>query len=65
MGERRDGRLIHYRCEPRGLAPLVDWLGLYALFWRERFANLRSLLKEMDDEQSRPHRSGRRARHRR
>ena len=65
VGERRDGRLIHYRCEPRGLAPLVDWLGLYAVFWRERFANLRTLLKEMDDEQSRPHRRGRRARHRR
>ncbi len=34
LGERRDGRLIHYRCEPRGLAPLVDWLGYYGVFWR-------------------------------
>jgi DNA-binding transcriptional ArsR family regulator len=53
LGERRDGRLIHYRCEPRGLAPLVDWLGYYGAFWRERFANLRSVLKEMDDDQPR------------
>jgi DNA-binding transcriptional ArsR family regulator len=65
LGERREGRLIHYRCEPRGLGPLVDWLGLYALFWRERFGNLRTLLKEMDDDQSGPRRPGRHARHRR
>jgi len=69
LGARREGRLIHYRCEPRGLAPLVDWLGVYAVFWRERFANLRTVLKEMDDDQPSPpprsrHRS-RHARHRR
>ena len=54
LGERREGRQIHYRCEPRGLAPLVDWIGLYGVFWRERFANLRTLLKEIDDDQPRP-----------
>jgi DNA-binding transcriptional ArsR family regulator len=54
LGERRDGRLIHYRCEPRGLNPLVDWLGHYGVFWRERFANLRTVLKEMDDDEPRP-----------
>jgi DNA-binding transcriptional ArsR family regulator len=48
LGERREGRLIHYRCEPKGFAPLVDWLSHYAVFWRERFANLRTLLKEID-----------------
>jgi DNA-binding transcriptional ArsR family regulator len=53
LAERRDGRLTHYRCEPRGLEPLVDWLGYYGVFWRERFANLRSMLKEMDDDQPR------------
>lgn len=52
--ERRDGRLIHYRCEPRGLGPLVDWLGYYGTFWRERFTNLRAVLKEMDDDEPRP-----------
>src|SRR5262245_15887294 len=46
--ERRAGRNSHYRAEPRGLAPLVDWLGIYGLFWRERFAHLRKLLKEID-----------------
>ena len=54
LGERREGRQIHYRCEPRGLAPLVDWFGLYGAFWRERFAKLRTLLKEMDDDEPRP-----------
>jgi DNA-binding transcriptional ArsR family regulator len=54
LGERRDGRLIHYRCEPRGLGPLVDWIGHYSIFWRERFANLRTVLKEMDDDEPSP-----------
>src|SRR5258708_29407076 len=63
LGERRDGRLIHYRCEPRGLGPLVDWIGHYGVFWRERFANLKSVLKEMDDDESNQVR--RHARHRR
>jgi DNA-binding transcriptional ArsR family regulator len=54
LGERRDGRQNHYRCEPRGLSPLVDWIGHCGVFWRERFANLRTVLKEMDDDQSGP-----------
>jgi len=48
IAERREGRNAHYSAEPRGLAPLIDWLGIYGLFWRERFANLRELLKEID-----------------
>jgi DNA-binding transcriptional ArsR family regulator len=48
IAERREGRNARYRAEPRGLAPLVDWLGIYGLFWRERFANLKELLKEID-----------------
>jgi DNA-binding transcriptional ArsR family regulator len=48
IAERREGRNAHYRAEPAGLAPLVDWLGVYGLFWRERFVNLRELLKEID-----------------
>jgi DNA-binding transcriptional ArsR family regulator len=62
LGERRDGRRIHYRCEPRGLAPLVDWLGIYGVFWRQRFANLKAVLKEMDDDERG---QGRHPRHRR
>jgi DNA-binding transcriptional ArsR family regulator len=44
--ERREGRHIHYRVAPQALAPLIDWLGLYQTFWRERFDNLEKLLKE-------------------
>jgi DNA-binding transcriptional ArsR family regulator len=46
--ERPAGRNVHYRAEPRGLAPLVDWMSHYGIFWRERFADLRKLLKEID-----------------
>jgi DNA-binding transcriptional ArsR family regulator len=46
--ERRDGRHVHYRPEPAALAPLADWLGIYGVFWAERFDRLRSLLKEID-----------------
>src|SRR5262249_17286522 len=63
LGERRDGRQIHYRCEPRGLAPLVDWLGVYAVFWQERFTKLKAVLKEMDDAE--PGQGRRHPRHRR
>ena len=50
VSERRDGRHIHYSVTPQGLAPLVDWLGHYQTFWRERFENLEMLLKETSDE---------------
>jgi DNA-binding transcriptional ArsR family regulator len=46
--ERRDGRHIHYRVAPKGLTPLVDWLGHYRAFWNERFENLEKLLKETE-----------------
>jgi DNA-binding transcriptional ArsR family regulator len=46
--ERRDGRHIHYRVAPQGLGPLIDWLGHYQTFWRERFENLEQLLKETE-----------------
>jgi len=48
VAERREGREVHYRAAPHGLTPLVDWLGIYSVFWRERFANLSKLLKEID-----------------
>src|SRR4029079_10171667 len=44
--ERRDRRHVRYRVAPKGLAPLVDWLGHYRAFWNERFENLERLLKE-------------------
>jgi DNA-binding transcriptional ArsR family regulator len=48
VAERPEGRNVYYRAQPTGLAPLVDWMSHYAVFWRDRFANLRSLLKEID-----------------
>lgn len=48
VAERPEGRNVFYRAEPAGLSPLVDWLSHYGVFWRERFANLRTLLKEID-----------------
>jgi len=48
VAERPEGRNVYYRAEPQGLAPLVDWMGHYAVFWRERFADLRNLLQEID-----------------
>src|SRR5512139_1822159 len=46
--DRRDGRQTHYRAEPNGLAPLIDWMDLYGAFWRDRFDRLEDLLKRMD-----------------
>ena len=48
VAERPEGRKVYYRAKPEGLAPLVDWMSHYGVFWRERFASLRSLLKEID-----------------
>ena len=48
VANRAQGRNVFYRAQPKGLAPLVDWMGHYGVFWRERFANLRTLLKEID-----------------
>ncbi|HXP64268.1 MAG TPA: metalloregulator ArsR/SmtB family transcription factor [Steroidobacteraceae bacterium] len=46
--DRREGRETHYSARPQSLAPMVDWLGQYAAFWRERFDRLEDLLKRMD-----------------
>src|SRR3954463_11636244 len=48
VAERPEGRNVYYRAQPEGLAPLVDWMSHYGAFWRDRFANLRTLLKEID-----------------
>lgn len=50
VAERREGRNVYYRVEPKGLKPLVDWLSHYQAFWNERLGKLRTLLEEMDDE---------------
>jgi len=46
--ERREGRQTHYSAQPQGLKPLIDWMGLYGAFWRDRFDHLESLLNRMD-----------------
>jgi DNA-binding transcriptional ArsR family regulator len=48
VAERPEGRNVYYRAQPEGLGPLVDWMSHYGVFWRERLANLRTLLKEID-----------------
>lgn len=45
---RPQGRNVFYRAEPQGLAPLADWLGHYDAFWRDRMADLKTLLKEIE-----------------
>jgi len=48
VAERAEGRNVYYRAAPQGLEPLVEWMDHYGVFWRERFQNLRTLLKEID-----------------
>jgi DNA-binding transcriptional ArsR family regulator len=47
--ERYEGRLTHYRAEPRGLKPLVSWLSQYQAFWIDRIEKLKNLLEEGDE----------------
>ena len=47
--ERREGRLVYYRVEPKGLGPLIDWIAHYQAFWFDRIDRLKTLLKEMDE----------------
>ncbi len=48
VAERPEGRNVFYRATPEGLSPLVEWMNHYGPFWRDRFADLRTLLKEID-----------------
>ncbi|HTW35083.1 MAG TPA: metalloregulator ArsR/SmtB family transcription factor [Rhizomicrobium sp.] len=48
VGDRREGRETHYSAKPQALAPLLDWMSIYAAFWHERFDHLESLLNRMD-----------------
>ena len=45
---RHEGRETHYSACPQALAPLVDWMSVYGAFWRDRFDQLESFLKRMD-----------------
>jgi len=46
--DRRDGRETHYSAQPQALKPVLDWMSIYGVFWRDRFDRLESLLKRMD-----------------
>ena len=46
--ERREGRFAYYRADPQGLAPLVDWVDRYRVFWPERLEKLKNVLKGME-----------------
>jgi DNA-binding transcriptional ArsR family regulator len=48
VADRAEGRNIYYRANPQGLAPLAGWMDLHAAFWRDNFADLRKLLKDID-----------------
>jgi len=45
---RRAGRETHYRARVEGLAPLIDWMSVYAGFWGERLDALEELVARMD-----------------
>ena len=46
--DRPAGRQVHYRADPVGLAPLVDWMSQYAAFWNAKLDRLDDLLERMD-----------------
>jgi DNA-binding transcriptional ArsR family regulator len=48
VSDRREGRETHYSAQPRALIPLVDWMGHYGVFWRDRFDRLEDLLNKME-----------------
>lgn len=46
--QRRDGRETHYSIRFQGVGPLINWLNVYAVFWRDKFDRLEDLLDRMD-----------------
>jgi DNA-binding transcriptional ArsR family regulator len=49
VSARREGRSVYYRMEPRGLAPLIDWITHYRVFWPDRIGRLERLLETLDE----------------
>lgn len=45
---RRAGRETHCSAQPRGLKPLLDWMGYYGAMWSDSFDRLENLLNRMD-----------------
>ncbi len=46
---RREGRRVFYRIEPRGMKPLIDWITHYRAFWTEKVGRLEKLLEKLDE----------------
>ena len=45
---RREGRVVYYRVEPRGMQPLIDWIAYHRVFWTEHVDRLERLLEKLD-----------------
>ena len=48
VNDRRSGREMHYSAQPKELAPLVDWMAFYGVFWRDKFSRLEDVLERME-----------------
>jgi DNA-binding transcriptional ArsR family regulator len=48
VSERREGRRIYYRSDPRGLAPLASWIERHRALWPVRIEKLKRVLRDMD-----------------
>jgi DNA-binding transcriptional ArsR family regulator len=46
---RRAGRETYYSADAKALAPLVDWIGFYGAYWREKFERLDELVSRADE----------------
>src|ERR687892_1546333 len=44
VAERPEGRKVHYRANPQGLEPMLEWMTRYAVFWSDRLSVLDRLL---------------------
>lgn len=49
VSDRREGRCVYYRVEPRGMKPLIDWMAHYRAFWTESVGRLEKLLEKIDE----------------
>lgn len=48
VSNRREGRCVFYRIDPRGMKPLIDWVSHYRVFWTEHVDRLQRLLEKLD-----------------
>jgi len=48
IAERPEGWNVFYRAEPKGLAPLFDWMIHYGVVWRDRLLTGRITFVESD-----------------